>query len=67
MFSYEFIKIFIQFLQLYTSYLFSMLLNKDIKDIKKPEGKFSLTFVVDECSGLLLHLSIFSIIHLISA
>ena len=53
---------FIQFLPPCTSCLFFMLLNKDIVDIKKPDGICSLTFVVDEFSGLFLHQSIFSII-----
>ena len=33
-----------------------MLLNKDIIDTEKPDGIYSLTFVVDEFSGLFLHL-----------
>ena len=52
-----------QSIPLYTSCLFSMLLNEDIVDIEKPDGICSLTFVVDEFSGLFLHQSIFSIIH----
>ena len=40
-----------------------MLLNEDIVDIEKPDVICSLTFVVDELSGLFLHPSIFSIIH----
>ena len=48
---------------MYTSYLFSVLLNEDIVNIEKPDGICSLTFVVDEFSGLFLHPSIFSIIH----
>ena len=44
-----------------------MPLNEDIIDIEASDGIFSLTFVVDEFSGLLLHPSIFSIIHLRSA
>ena len=44
-----------------------MLLNKDIVDIEKPDGICSLTFVVDEFSGLFLHPPIFSIKHLRSA
>ena len=39
-----------------------MLLHEDIIDIEKPDGICSLTFVVDEFSGLFLHPSIFSII-----
>ena len=54
---------FIQSLTLYTSCLFSMLLNDDIADTEKPDGKCLLTFVLDELSGLTLHPSIFSIIH----
>ena len=38
-----------------------MLLNEDIADIEKLDGMYSLTFVVDEFSGLLLHTSIFSV------
>ena len=38
-----------------------MLLNDDIADIEKPDAIRSLTFVVDEFSGLFLHPSIFSI------
>ena len=57
----------IQTLPLYTSRFFSMVLNKDIVDIEKPEGICSLIFVVDEFSGLFLHLPIFSIIHSRSA
>ena len=34
-------------LALYTSCLFSMLLNDDIIDIEKPDGMCSLTFAVD--------------------
>ena len=40
-----------------------MFINDDIADIKKPDGICSLTFVVNEFSGLFLHPSIFSIIH----
>ena len=58
---------FIQFLPLYTSCLFSMLLNEDIVDIEKPDGICSLTFVGHEFSGLFLHPSIFSVIHSRSA
>ena len=35
-----------------------MLLNDDFVGIGKPDGIFSLTFVVDEHSGLFLHPSI---------
>ena len=52
-----------QSLLLYMLCLFSMLLNEDIVDIEKHDGIRSLTFVVDEFSGLFLHPSIFSIIH----
>ena len=41
-----------QSLPLYTSSLFFMLLNEGIVDIEKPDGICSLTFVVDEFSGL---------------
>ena len=58
---------FIQSLPLYTSFLFSVLLNDDIVDIKKPDGTCSPTFVVNEFSGLFLHPSIFSIKHSRSA
>ena len=44
-----------------------MLLNKDLVDIEKPGGIYLLNFVVDAFSGLLLHPSIFSIIHARSA
>ena len=44
-----------QSLPLCTSCLFSMLLNEDIVDIEKPNGKFLLAFVIDEFSGLFLH------------
>ena len=40
-----------------------MLLNEDIVDIEKIDAMRSLTFAVDEFSGLILHPSIFSIIH----
>ena len=40
-----------------------MLLNEDAVDIEKPDRICSLTFAVDEFSGLFLHPSIFSIIH----
>ena len=38
-----------------------------LNDIEKPDVICSLTFAVDEFSGLLLHLSVFSIIHSRSA
>ena len=50
---------FMQSLPLNTTCLFSMLLNEDIVDIKKPDGLCSLTFVVDEFSGLFLHPTIY--------
>ena len=56
-----------QSLSLYTSCLFSIFLNEDIVDTEKPDGVSSLTFAVDEYSGLLLHPSIFSTIHSRSA
>ena len=54
---------FIQLLPLLPSCLFFMLLNKDIVNIEKYDVIFSLTFVMDEFSGLFLRPSIFSIIH----
>ena len=54
---------FIQPLRLHTSYLISMLLNDDIVGTEKFNGICSLTFVVDQFSGLFLHPSVFSIIH----
>ena len=42
---------FMQSLPLYTSCLFSMLLNDNIEDIKKLDGICSPTFVVNEFSG----------------
>ena len=44
-----------------------MFLNDDTVDIEKPDGICSLAFVADECSGLFLHPSIFSIKHSRSA
>ena len=58
---------FIKSLPLYTLSLFPMLLNEDIVDIEKPDGICLFTFAVDEFSRLLLHPSIFYIIHSISA
>ena len=52
-----------QSLPLYTSCLFSVVLNDDIVDIEKPDGTCSLTFVVDEFSELFLHPSILTIKH----
>ena len=59
--------VFIQSLPLYISCLFSMLLKEDILDIEKPDGICTLTFEVDEFSGLFLHPSINSIMHSRSA
>ena len=36
--------------------LFSMFLDDDIVDTKKLDGMYSFTFVVNEFSGLFLHL-----------
>ena len=58
---------FIQCLPLYTSCLFSMLLNDDIVDIEKFDGICLPTFVVNEFSGLFLRPSVFSIKHSRSA
>ena len=43
-----------QYLFLYTSCLFSVLVNNNIVDIEKPDGLCLPTFVVDEFSGLSL-------------
>ena len=48
-------------LRLYTSCLFSLGLNDDIVDIEEPNGIWSPTFVVNDFSGLFLHLRICSI------
>ena len=56
-----------QYLPIYTSWLSSKLLNDDTREIEKLDGICSLTFVVDEFSGLILQTSIFSIIHSRSA
>ena len=40
-----------------------MLPNEDIVEIEKPDGIFSLTFLVDKFSKLFIHPSIFSIIN----
>ena len=40
-----------------------MLLNNDIVDFEKSDEICSLTFVVDEFSGLFLYPSTFSVIH----
>ena len=58
---------FMQSLPLYTSCLFSMLLNYGITYIEKLDGICSLTYVVNKFSGLLLHSLIFSIKHSRSA
>ena len=50
-----------QSLPLYTSCLFSILLNNDILEIEKPDGICSPTIVVDEFSGFFLHPSLFYI------
>ena len=47
--------------------LIFMLLKEDIVEIGKPDEICSLTFDVDEFSGLFVHPSIFSIIHSRSA
>ena len=52
---------------LHTSCLFSIFLNEDIVVIEKLDAKCSLTFVVDEFSGLFLYSSVFAIIHSRSA
>ena len=52
---------FMQCLPLYTLTLLSMPLNDDIVDMEKLDGICSLTFVVDNFSGLFLHPSIISI------
>ena len=46
----------------HTSCLFSLFLNEDIVGIEKHDRVCSLTFAVDEYSGLYLHPSVFSII-----
>ena len=60
--------VFMQSLPLGTSCLFSMLLNDGVVETEKPEGIFSLNFVVDKFSRLdhirFLNSSMFSIIHL---
>ena len=53
--------VFIPSLPLHISCLFSMPLNEDIIDIEKPDGICSLAVGVDECSGLFLHPSVYSI------
>ena len=52
-----------QSLPTYTSYLFIHYSHDDIIAIEKLDGICSLTFVVDEFSGLLLHPAFFSIKH----
>ena len=54
---------FMQSLPMYTSFLFSILLNDDNVDIEKPDGICSPNFVVDEFSRLFLHPAVFSIKH----
>ena len=56
-----------QSLPLYTSCLFSMLLNDDIVDTENSDRLCSPTSVVYEFSGLFLHPSVFSIKHSRSA
>ena len=58
---------FMQFLPLYGSCLFSMLLSDNIVDIERPDGTCLPTFFGDEFSELFLHLSIFIIKHSRSA
>ena len=43
-----------QYLSMYTSCLFSVLVNNKIVDVEKPDGLCLPTFVVDEFSGLSL-------------
>ena len=50
-----------QFLPLCTSCLFSWPVNDDIVGIEKPYEICSLTFFVDDFSGLYLHVSVFTI------
>ena len=50
-----------QSLPLYRSSLFYMLLNDDILDFEKSDEICSLTFVVNQFSGLFLHPSVSSI------
>ena len=50
-------------LPLYTSCLFSMLLDDDVLDIEKLDGICSRIFFIDQLSGLILRRSIFSITH----
>ena len=49
------LNLFMQSLSLYTSCLFSVLLNKGFIDIEKSDGIWSLTFAVDKFSGSFLH------------
>ena len=49
----------IQSLPLYTTCLFSMLLNDNSVDIEKPDELCSITFAVDQFSRLFLHPSTF--------
>ena len=53
----------IDLLPQYTSCLFSMVLNKDIVNIEKPDAICLFALVVNEFSKLFLRPSIFSIIH----
>ena len=54
---------FMQALPIYALSLFSILLNDDIVDMKKPDQTCSPTFAVHEFSGLFLYPSIFCIKH----
>ena len=47
---------FMQSFLLYTSCLFSMLLNDNIVGMKKSDGESSLNFVVNHFSGTFLHI-----------
>ena len=58
---------FMQSLPLYTSCLFSILLNEDTIDIEKHDRIILLKAFVNEFSGLFLYPSIFSIMHSRSA
>ena len=48
MLTYDSQNFLMQYLPLYMSCLFFMLLNDDFEDFEKPDGICSLTFVVDE-------------------
>ena len=53
--------LFMKFLTLYISCLFSIPFNEDIVNIEKPDEICLMTFVVDYFFGVLLHPSIFPI------